>query len=159
MRYLDTEIRQMAEEDIPAVLAIEKLSFRDPWKAEDMLNEITNNPYSNFWVIELSNPSLNIKQICGFCDWWVTFDSATICQIAVHPDVRQMHLGSQMMEEIIATARAKKVRTITLEVRASNKAAIKFYGKFGFYVSHVKDGYYLDGEDALYMILEVKDNG
>ena len=159
MRYLDTDIRPMVDEDIPAVLAIEKLCFKDPWKAEDMLNEIHNNPYSNFWVIELSNPSLNLKQICGFYDYWVTFDSATICQIAVHPDVQHMHIGSEMLQEIIADARAKKVRTITLEVRASNKNAIKFYGKFGFYVSHVKDGYYLDGEDALYMILEVNNNG
>ena len=45
---------------------------------------------------------------------------------------------------------------MTLEVRKSNEKAIKLYKKFGFIFSHVKEGYYDDGEDALYMILEVK---
>ena len=62
-----------------------------------------------------------------------------------------------MMEEIIKDAKIKKIRTITLEVRKSNSNAIKLYEKYGFVLSHIKEGYYQDnGEDALYMILEVK---
>ena len=70
------------------------------------------NPLSNLWVIELSNSSLGLKTICGFCDYWQTFDSGTICQIAVHPDLQGYKLGSQMMEEIIKDAKIKKIRSL-----------------------------------------------
>ena len=157
MKYLDTEIRPITEADIPQVLEIERLCFSDPRNEENIRYEMYDNPFANFWVIELSNASLGLKQICGFCDYWHTFDSATINQIAVHPELHHMHLGSEMMEEIIKDAKIKKIRTITLEVRKSNSNAIKLYEKYGFVLSHIKEGYYQDnGEDALYMILEVK---
>ncbi len=152
MKYLDTEIRPMTESDLDKVMEIENLCFINPWKEKDLLYEMKENPLSNLWVIELSNPSLGLKTICGFCDYWQTFDSGTICQIAVHPDLQGYKIGSQMMEEIIKDAKIKKIRSLTLEVRASNKKAIGLYKKFGFNYSHVKEEYYSDGEDALYMI-------
>ena len=155
MKYLDYEIRPMEEKDLPQVMAIESVSFINPWKEKDLLYEINENPVSNVWVLEITVPQFGLKQICGFCDYWVTFDSGTICQIAVHPDIRREHLASMMMEEIIKDARAKKVNTLTLEVRKSNAPAIHLYEKYGFYVSHTKPGYYSDGEDAIYMIKEV----
>lgn len=155
MAYLNYEIRPMTRNDLPQVMVIENSSFLNPWKEKDLIYEMEENPVSNIWVLEISNEQFGLRQICAFCDYWVTFDSGTICQIAVHPDIRREHLGSMMMEEIIKDAKAKKVNTLTLEVRKSNEAAIRLYQKFGFYVSHVKPGYYADGEDAIYMIKEV----
>ena len=159
MKYLDTDIRPATNNDINSILEIENLCFVDPWKKEDLLYEMHSNPYSNFWVIELSNASLGLKQVVGFCDFWITFDSATICQIAVHPELQRMHIGSELMDDVIKEFYAKRVRTATLEVRKSNEKAINFYKKYGFTISHVKEGYYINGEDALYMILEVQNNG
>lgn len=156
MKYLNYEIRPMVMNDLSQVMEIENSSFINPWKEKDLIYEMKENPVSNVWVLEISSPSLGLKQICGYCDYWVTFDSGTICQIAVHPEIRKEGLGSMMMEEIIKDAKAKKVRNLTLEVRKSNDAAINLYKKFGFYISHIKPAYYNDGEDAIYMILEVK---
>lgn len=156
MRYLNTEIRPACDEDLPSIEAIENLCFINPFAREDLLYELHSNPYANCVVIELSNDSLGLKQICGFCDFWVTFDSATITQIAVHPDLHHMGLGSELLEDTIATCKAKKVRTISLEVRKSNEKAIGLYKKYGFNVVCIKEGYYKDHEDALYMVLEVK---
>ena len=154
MRYLDYDLRDMEEKDLPMVPEIENKCFLNPWKEKDFRYEMFENQYSNTWVLELSNASLGLKYVCAFCDWWVTFDTGTICQIAVHPDIQHEGLGSMMMEEIIKEAKIKKVRSLTLEVRSSNFKAINFYKKFGFKLSHVKEGYYNDGEDALYMIWE-----
>ena len=159
MKYLDVEIRPMEEKDLPQVMEIENTCFLHPWKESDLLYEMKENPVSNVWVIEYSAPSLGLKTIVGFVDYWVTFDSGTICQIAVHPDIRRSGVGSEMMREVINDARAKKVNTLTLEVRESNITAINFYKKHGFYVSHKKPSYYDNGEDAIYMILEVQKNG
>ena len=156
MKYLDVEIRPMTEDDLPMVMEIENLTFLHPYQAKDFLYEMHENPVSYVWVIEYSNASFGLKTVVGFIDFWITFDSGTICQIAVHPDIQRSGVGSELMNEMIKELKAKKVQTMTLEVRESNEKAINFYKKFGFKVSHKKEGYYSNGEDAIYMIMEVK---
>lgn len=155
MQYLQTEIRKMTIQDLPMVMEIENLCFVTPWSEESFLYEINENPFSNLLVIELSNESLGLKSVCGFVDYWQTFDSGTICQIAIHPELQGNKLGSQLLKEVIDDAYAKKIRTLTLEVRKSNTKAINLYKKYGFVCSHIKEGYYTNGEDAIYMMLEV----
>ena len=159
MKYLNTDIRPMTVLDLPEVMEIENLCFKHPWKESDILYELNDNPVSNVWVIELSAPSLGIKGVCGFIDYWNTFDSGTLCQIAINPELQHLGLGSELIEEMKKDAFAKRVKTITLEVRESNEKAINFYKKHGFKVSHVKEQYYVDCENAIYMILEVNING
>lgn len=153
MTNVNFEIRTMKMEDLKAVLEIENQTFVHTWKEKDFIYELKENPVSNVWVIELDY--LGNKVIAGFCDYWHTFDSATLCQIAVDPKFQRHKLGSQMMNEIINDCYAKKVRTITLEVRKSNAKAISFYEKFGFKNVVIKPHYYNDGEDAIYMVKEV----
>jgi ribosomal-protein-alanine N-acetyltransferase len=155
MDYITVEIRRMTEKDLPSVLEIENLCFKDPWTKEQFLYEINENEYSNPWVVELSSTANTHVSVVGFCVWWQTFDSATICQIAVHPGIQRRQLGSAMMDEIINDAYAKKVQTLTLEVRKSNQKAINFYVKHGFNRAVTKPQYYSDGEDAYYMTRKV----
>ena len=61
-----------------------------------------------------------------------------------------------MMDEIYNDCYAKKVRTLTLEVRTNNTSAINFYKKHGFKIETTKPHYYDNGDDAYYMILQVK---
>lgn len=155
MDYITVTIRPMEIKDLPAVLEIENLCFKEAWGKEQFLYEINENEYSNPWVVELSSTSNTNVSVVGFCVWWQTFDSATICQIAVHPGIQRRQLGSAMMDEIINDAYAKRVQTLTLEVRKSNEKAINFYLKHGFKIEVVKPQYYTDGEDALYMTRKV----
>ena len=142
-------IRDMDENDLTAVDQIEQLCFVAPWKKDDILTEIKNNPYATLLVVELNS------QVVGFADFWVTFDSATICQIAIHPSYQRNHFGSALLEEILKECNAKKVRHLTLEVRESNEKGISFYHKYGFKTVLVKENYYSNGENALYMVKEV----
>ena len=158
MRYLNYDLRPMTDKDIPMVLDIENKCFKHPWAEKDFMYEMHGNKFANTWVLELSNDSLGLRYVCGFVDWWITFDTGTICQIAVHPELQREGLGSMMMKEVLKEAQVKKVTSLTLEVRKSNEKAINFYKKFGFEVSHTKEGYYVDGEDALYMIWEEDKN-
>lgn len=157
MQFINVEIRKMEEKDLPAVMEIENLCFVAPWSKENFLNEM-DNQYANLWVIELSAEG-TAKQVVGFSDYWQTFDSATICQIAVHPGIRRRQLGSALMDEIINDCYAKRVQNLTLEVRKSNQIAINFYKKHGFKETLVKEKYYSNGEDAIYMMRGVDING
>ncbi|MBE6135907.1 MAG: ribosomal-protein-alanine N-acetyltransferase [Erysipelotrichaceae bacterium] len=157
MQFINVEIRKMEERDLPAVMEIENLCFVAPWSKENFLNEM-DNQYANLWVIELSAEG-TAKQVVGFSDYWQTFDSATICQIAVHPGIRRRQLGSALMDEIINDCYAKRVQNLTLEVRKSNQIAINFYKKHGFKETLVKEKYYSNGEDAIYMMRGVDIDG
>ena len=157
MQNLFVNIREAKLDDLKAIMQIEQLCFpHGAWKEENILYELKENPVAHFWVIELSINNEDGYQVVGFCDYWETFDSATICQIAVHPYLQRKQLGSAMMDEIYNDCYAKKIQTLTLEVRTNNLSAINFYKKHGFKIETTKPHYYDNGDDAYYMILQVK---
>ena len=146
----DINVRKAEDKDIPRIMEIENVCFIAPWKENDVLYELHENIVSNFWVIEVDG------KIAGFADYWKTFDSATIAQIAIDPKKQKQHLGSYLLKEIISDCYAKKVRNITLEVRIHNVNAINLYKKYGFEQILVKEHYYSNGDDAIYMIRKVE---
>ena len=140
----------MTLSDLDSVLEIENASFHKPWEKDYFMQELTNNEFANLIVICLEKN--NNEKIVGFADYWVTFDSATICQIAIDNSYRHQGLASLLLKEIIDDCSAKKVSTLTLEVRVSNGAAIALYNKFKFINIVTKPHYYENGEDAFYMV-------
>ncbi len=147
------EIREMSEKDLYAVLMIENQCFISPWPKADILTDWKDNQYSRWLVILVDDV------VAGFIDYWITFDSATICQIAIQKGYRRLGLASKLLDEMFKDCYAEKVRNITLEVRGSNEAAISLYKKYGFKFVVSKEGYYSDGEDAHYFVKEVNING
>ena len=148
-------IRPFEEIDIKSVMDIEMTSFIAPWSEEQFLSEFHNNEFCNIGVIEILIPDGSFK-VVGFYDYWVTFDSATIAQIAVHPSYRRNGLASKMMKDIFDGCYAKRVTGITLEVRENNEKARKFYIKSGFEEVLLKPNYYSNGDNAIYMVKEVE---
>ena len=147
MQYI--EVRDMVNSDLDRVMEIEKLCFKAPWGRDDLYREINDNQLAVVSVVTVDD------EVVGFCDYWNTFDSGTICQIAIHPNYQHQSLGTRLLEEVFKDAKAKKVRTLTLEVRESNEKAINFYKKHGFKITLCKERYYSNGENAIYMIKEV----
>lgn len=143
-------IRPMEESDLDIVLYLENTCFVAPWGLKELHYELNDNPVSNLWVIESST-----NGPIGFVDYWITFDSSTICQICVNPLYRKRGLGKMLLQETIKDCRARKARTITLEVREHNTPAIKLYESFGFKKVLIKEKYYTNGDNAIYMIKEL----
>ena len=146
------EVREMTDTDLNRVMEIENSCFVAPWKVEDLKREMHDNVLANVWVITVDD------YVVGFSNYWQTFDSGTICQIAIDKRFQHQSLGSKLMDEIIKDAYAKKVKTLTLEVRENNKPAISFYLKHLFKIVLCKERYYSNGENAIYMIREVNIN-
>lgn len=140
-------IRKAKISDLEAIKEIEDESFINPFTKEDLLYEISQNPVSNFLVLEKDG------LVVGFIDYWVTFDSATIDQIAVKKSERNKGFAKILLEKSINDLKELgEVSFFTLEVRASNEPAINLYKSFGFQKVTIKEKYYDDGEDAIYMI-------
>ena len=144
-------VRPMKEKDLNVVMYLENTCFVSPWGLKDLKYELNDNPVSNLWVIES-----DLTGVVGFVDYWITFDSATVCQICVNPVYQRKGLGSLLIEEMIKDCKTARVNSITLEVRDHNIAAIKLYEKHGFKNTIVKEGYYTNGDNALYMIKELE---
>ena len=140
-------IRKAKISDLEAIKEIEDESFINPFTKEDLLYEISQNPVSNFLVLEKDG------LVVGFIDYWVTFDSATIDQIAVKKSERNQGFAKILLEKSINDLKELgEVSFFTLEVRASNEPAINLYKSFDFQKVTIKEKYYDDGEDAIYMI-------
>ena len=139
-------IRKMRISDIMDVQELESSVFNDPWTVEQFKYEFEENPISTQYVLEINGV------IYGFIVFWVTFNSSTICKIAVVEEARNNGVGSILFETMLDDLTEMEVETITLEVRTDNESAIEFYENRGFSKVTTKPQYYADGTDAYYMV-------
>lgn len=132
--------------DLKEISEIENESFENPFNETQLIYEIKENPFSKYLL------ALDDDKIVGFINFWITFDSATINQIAVKKEARNSGIGTKLIIESEKILKENSVEFYTLEVRKSNEPAINLYKKCGFCVVSTKNSYYEDGEDALYMV-------
>jgi ribosomal-protein-alanine N-acetyltransferase len=145
-------IRHMMIDDVPAVMAIDRLSFPIPWPEHSYYFELNENPASSMFVAE--DPTHAGRPVVGYLGYWLIVDEAHISTIAVHPEARGRRIGKQLMLAAIESAAQRGAQAATLEVRVSNLVARRLYQDLGFEVVGRRAGYYRDNrEDALYMTL------
>ncbi|SFA57904.1 [SSU ribosomal protein S18P]-alanine acetyltransferase [Anoxybacillus pushchinoensis] len=143
---MDVSFRFMTLQDLDRIIEIEQLSFTLPWSRSSFYQELTNNPYARYIVLEYD------RQVIGYCGMWLVMDEAHITNIAVLPQFRGKKLGEALMRQAMALAREEGAKTMTLEVRVSNVVAQSLYRKLGFLNGGIRKRYYSDNqEDALVM--------
>ena len=146
-------IRRMEMKDLDDIEEVEQLSFPTPWSRESFINELKNNVFARYFVIEKD------KRVIGYGGMWLVLDEAHITNIAIHPDYRGLRLGERLMRRLMGLALRSGAASMTLEVRKSNEVAQRLYRKLGFVEEGVRPGYYTDnGEDAIIMWATLKEN-
>jgi [ribosomal protein S18]-alanine N-acetyltransferase len=141
-------IRKMIMNDLEQVVAIDQVSFSLPWPARSFQFELTDNPASRCWVVELDG------KIIAMIVSWLILDELHIATIATHPDFRRQGIGKKLITHALKSARDEGVTRAFLEVRESNKMAINMYKSFGFVEDGRRKEYYKDNhEDAILMTL------
>lgn len=137
--------RTMNQDDADAVAAIEEKSFAMPWTRNDFWRE-AQNELATYIIGELDG------KIVAYAGAWVSFNQAEVMSVAVEPELRGQGIGTILFGELIKAVKERGAKSITLEVRPSNTAAIKLYESFGLKSVGRRRGYYIDnGEDALIM--------
>jgi ribosomal-protein-alanine N-acetyltransferase len=136
----------MRLDDIDAICEIEKEAFTTPWSAGAFHNELTNNQYAHYVVMELDG------DIIGYAGMWLIMDEAHITNIAVREKYRGRKLGQRLLMQMQSVALFLGAERMTLEVRVSNTIAQRLYAKLGFIPAGLRKQYYTDnGEDAIIM--------
>lgn len=146
---MKTTFRLATLSDIENICKIETECFKEPYKRTDIEYEISKNPVNKFLV------ALEGDEIIGFIDFMITFNSATINQIAVTKSMRNKGIATLLlnnMESYFPKEGEDVVENVTLEVRKSNIPAMNLYKKNKYEKITIKPHYYADGEDAVYMI-------
>lgn len=142
--------REMTVADIPSIMMIEHEAFTSPWSAEAFTNELLNNMFARYMVMEHED------QIIGYGGMWIIMDEAHVTNIAIRSDYRGQGLGNRLLLELQRTAVFFGAAKMTLEVRVSNDIAQNLYRKYGFKASGIRPRYYSDNnEDALIMWAEL----
>jgi ribosomal-protein-alanine N-acetyltransferase len=139
-------IRRGTADDVDALWELDKASFSLPWARADFEQDLTENVLSTYLIAESSGA------VIGYAGIWVVQDECHIMTFAVADAWRKQGIASMIMNEMLAAARFAGATCYTLEVRASNVAAIALYEKFGFRSVAVRKAYYEDNkEDAVIM--------
>lgn len=133
----------MTNAHVPQVAALEKLCFSLPWSEKSVASELTN-PLS-YWLCAVEG-----DKVLGYVGSQSVDDEADMMNLAVLPEARCRGIGEALCSRLIQDLKARGVRSLTLEVRASNTNAIRLYTKLGFIQVGRRPGYYRNPkEDAL----------
>ena len=109
--------------------------------------------YDRFFSRE--TPSSGQQYIIGFAGCWIMADETHIISLAVRKTDQHRGIGESLLIATIDLAIELNTRLMTLEVRASNTAALGLYYKYGFTQVGLRRGYYIDNkEDAILMSTE-----
>jgi [ribosomal protein S18]-alanine N-acetyltransferase len=142
--------RTMKLGDIDDVCQIEKESFTTPWSEGAFRNELVNNHFAHYVIMECDGG------VAGYGGLWMIMEEAHVTNIAVRAAFRGRKLGEKLLRELQRTAVVLGAQKMTLEVRVSNLIAQSLYQKLGFYAVGTRRGYYSDNnEDALIMWVDL----
>ena len=127
------------------VLQIEEASFSEPWTTAD------------FQLVADDDRAVNLGLWRGEClvGYAIAFDEAGelhLASLAVEESHRRQGWGSHLLGQVLASAAERGCRTCRLEVRASNRPALKLYRKHAFEVTGKRYRFYTGPvEDAVVM--------
>jgi len=143
---LSYQIEPLAgDADLDGVLRVEAESFTNPWTREMYTWELQNRSVCHIYVVRTAD-----APVAAFCAFWLVFDEIHINNVAVLPQWRAHGIGTALLEHVLLEARRLGATRATLEVRASNAAALRLYERLGFYVAATRKHYYSNPvEDAL----------
>ena len=136
----------LREGQLSGAAELERLCFSEPWSEQAL-------------ALLLGETAFGVAceqdgRVIAYGGMLTVLDEGQITNIAVHPDARRQGIGRTLLTEMLRLARERGLAEISLEVRASNEAAIALYESMGFAVAGRRRHFYRDPtEDALVMLL------
>ncbi len=177
-RGMAFSVRPMAQADVRQVAEIERQAFPTLFPPTHFRRELAKRNASYLVACEeragSGHPSPDVRgrvaglarlakrvlgespgsegTIAGFIGLWYMVDEAHVVSVGVGDEYRGCGVGELLLMSAIEQALARRAAVVTLEVRPSNGAAIRLYGKYGFTEQGLRKAYYSDNrEDALIM--------
>jgi len=151
----EVRVRRMGAADLDRVMGIAgSLEEAPQWAASAYAAAIDSEHIPR--RIALVAADLARDTIAGFLIAGTVSPGAELETIAVAAEAQRSGVGGLLLRALVKELRAERVTELTLEVRASNGAALAFYQAQGFKENGRRRCYYADPEeDAVLMRLSV----
>lgn len=135
---LHTErLRHPSAGERAAILALEAAAFSNP-RTPGAFDKMLETDVSRIYVVR------DAAGIVAFCAGWLFEDELHINTIAVDVTRRRQGIGRALLQAVLRDTGARRA---TLEVRASNTAALALYESLGFAVTATRPAYYENPEE------------
>ena len=148
-----SEFRRMLYADLREILLIENRAYQFCW-SEGIFRDCLRAGY-HCQVLAVPNGGL----IQGYGVMSAAVGEAHIFNLCVRPELQGNGLARRILQHLLGVARAEAVKTVFLEVRASNTPALRLYSAAGFCEIGLRAGYYPAPkgrrEDAVVMAKEL----
>jgi ribosomal-protein-alanine N-acetyltransferase len=139
------QIRRLSIADLAEIEAIEQRAYHTPWSRSMFASELAKGTSICLGAFEGD-------RLVGYIVNSRYVDAWHVMNVAVDPDFQRRGIASRLLERLFELTGEDDGRGYTLEVRVSNKEAIRLYEKLGFERHGIRRGYYTDNrEDALIM--------
>jgi ribosomal-protein-alanine N-acetyltransferase len=143
-------LRDMGVQDLPAIMAIERVAYEFPW-TEGILRDCLRFNY-------LCKVYQTQSAILGYGVMSIAAGECHLLNICIAPGHQNRGYGALLVAKLLHIARQAGARTALLEVRVSNAAAFRLYHKLGFNEIGQRKSYYpghSGREDALLLAREL----
>lgn len=140
------DYRPMHADDVAAIMAIEQRIYPFPWTAGNFTDSLAAG-YSA-WVCSADGA------LAGYAVMMLVLDEAHLLNISIAAEHQRCGLGSALLEQLFAVAKAAGAARMFLDVRPSNESGCALYRRYGFAEIGRRRGYYPAAggrEDALVM--------
>ena len=144
-------IRPLAPADVPEARRVEAAAYgaaspRTPFGRE------LGNGLADYLV---AVPADADGPILGFAGVWYTRGQLHLVTLAVDPPRQGRGIGRALLRAALGLAAAAELDSVALEVRATNRRALRLYERFGFRRAGRLRGFYGEGGgDAIVMLLD-----
>lgn len=136
----------MRRRHLRGVMAIEREVYPRPWSPNLFIAEMNETANRAYLVARLG------REVAGYGGLICYGEEAHVTTVAVDPEQHRRKIGTRLLHDLIGAAIEMGAEAVSLEVRVSNWAAQRLYGRFGFRPVGVRRNYYQEiGEDALIM--------
>lgn len=144
------EVQRLTASHLAGAALLEALCFSEPW-SEKSLEMLLAEPGVGFAVIDRTS-----GQVQAYGGMLCVGTEGQVTNIAVDPDCRRRGHGRAVTAALLGEAAARGLEQVTLEVRASNEAAIALYQQLGFAAVGRRPHFYRrPTEDAVLMTLNL----
>lgn len=144
------QIVPMTQAHVGQIAALERRCFSNPWPEAAIVPELTNE--LSLWLVALCG-----EQVLGYVGSQTVMQESDMMNLAVAPEYRRQGIARALVTALCRALAERESRRLTLEVRASNDAAIRLYASEGFAPVGRRPNYYSHPkEDALILRKEWK---
>ena len=146
---MTSKIVRLAKEHLPTVAELERQCFPEPWSEHALELFLEENAVAMVSVTDDGT-------VLGYGSMLFVPDEGQLVNLAVLSTARRQGIGKQILSSLIEEAKSRGTKTIALEVRVSNAAAIALYERLGFRSVGIRKRFYRRPvEDAAVMICDL----